>query len=166
VTGNEETGVSRRILLNLACVVFVSGCVMAPQRTGKWTGYVSERKLPCNDGHQVPALELTIVDDSLDMATANPNDSFVLIYSGMGYHAPILVDRRGIILPVDAVPTNSLIWIIGELGVRRRVKLPDQSEATFDGHSDIVRVSLYMKKWGVCDCEASPQYHLEECLNH
>ncbi len=164
MTGNEKMYMLKGVLLNFTYVVFIAGCVMAPQRMDKWIGHASEIKLPISDGRQVSALEFEIVGDSI--STTNREDLFELINSGMGYRKPILVSRHGTILPVNVVPTNKLVWIKGELGSRRRVKLPDRSEAAFDGHSEFVVVSLYVMKWGHLDSNSSPQNRRGNDLCH
>lgn len=156
MTGNEKAPKLKCFILIFISFVFVAGCVMAPQRTDTWIGRAFKVKLPCGDEPQVSAVEFEIVGSST--FTNNSTDLFCFIHSGMGYHNPILVNRHGTILPADFLPTNTLIWVKGELGTRRRVKLPDRSRATFDGHSELAVISLYLKAWGrVVEEETSSQ---------
>ena len=125
--------------------VLLAGCASAPEQTGQWVGRAMPVILQDKRGVAFKSLSFRAAEGERGNSVTDP---LLIAALERDRHAPVLVHRNGQCLASSELPTNCLIWINGDLGVRQRVKDPSGQAAFFEQWK-IVQPSLTVKSWGI-----------------
>lgn len=122
----------------LSCLV---GCLAAPRAKGSWIGTARGVSLYDNAGNATQCLEF-IVAEVRSNADAK-------LTSAMQYGAdlPLLTKGNGECLPINAVPTNGHIRILGTLGVHQQILLPGTAKRAYRAPGQVGLSSLQVNMW-------------------
>lgn len=135
------------LLVFLCCgVAMFTGCASSPEQRGRWIGRASPVVLQDKASNKTTSLAFEITKGDV------VSDPMLTIAVQQASRDPVLVNSSGRCMSSSSVPTNQLLWINGELGVRRWVKVPN-GEAAFFEPGKMVQYSLSVKSWGVVEVD-------------